>query len=602
MKSWKLVHKDAKKATLRHSNGHEMTLAIKALHPGNQAELNKLPLYKGGEAKQSNPKLEESKKTIQQQLPGKATSGQMGPYGRELVHPHDPKMMAKGGELEIEPVKDPNALDIEPVHTSVSSNGKPLEVEPVKRQHYADGTDDVQSMPINTAAQAPMPAGMASPNTIAESDDAPLPTAPSPATQTSPPSDQMPSPQNAQLQEAQDVQGGVGQQLSGIKGEAEAQGALGKAEAPIYSQNAQTQTDIFKHIQDSTLQHNAEIQGVIDDIKANHIDPNRYMSSLNTGQRISTGIGLILGGMGSGITGGPNPALDFLNKQIDRDIEGQKAEMGKKENLVSLYSKMMGNDRDGAAMASQVMAHATADKILAEGAKSQDPMAKARAQQAAGQLIASRAPELMRMNMMQGVIKAQQQAGAPHAGTGAPSGLIAQDPSMLVPYMVPEAQQKQVFGEIQAAQDTKRMGGAIMSAFDNATKENTVLRTGAGQLRTPASVYALHQAMQPTFKDLEGTVRQAAMDNTFKNITPMPGDAQHTIDQKREALQNYLQSKASAPTAKGHNIDLSKFESTAPIQVSKPTSGAQNNGLPEMIRNKATGHQMRLVNGKYEQV
>jgi hypothetical protein len=137
------------------------------------------------------------------------------------------------------------------------------------------------------------------------------------------------------------------------------------------------------------------------------------------------------------------------------------------------------------------------------------------------------------------------------------------DPAKLVPTLVPKEHQAAAFNEIDAAENTKKMSSAIMNAFDQADQENTALKTGAGMLRTPPSVGALHQALQPTFKDLEGTVRQAAMENTFKNVTPAPGDLPSTVATKRLALEQYLQSKASAPTARAYGIDLSKFDSTS---------------------------------------
>lgn len=148
------------------------------------------------------------------------------------------------------------------------------------------------------------------------------------------------------------------------------------------------------------------------------------------------------------------------------------------------------------------------------------------------------------------------------------------DPAKLVPGMVPKEHQAKAFGEIDAAENTKRMASEIMKSFDSATQENTALKTGFGILRTPASVMALHQALQPTFKDLEGTVRQAAMDNTFKNVTPAPGDTEQTIATKRAALKEYLQSKASAPVARAYGIDLAQYDSTAPYKdPEKKTSG-----------------------------
>jgi hypothetical protein len=85
------------------------------------------------------------------------------------------------------------------------------------------------------------------------------------------------------------------------------------------------------------------------------------------------------------------------------------------------------------------------------------------------------------------------------------------------------------------------------------------------------------------------------MDNTFKNVTPMPGDSEHKIQQKREALMGYLQSKASAPTAKGNGLDLSKFESTRPI-----TMDQQAMKTPEI--KTLNGVQYQKVNGGWRKV
>jgi hypothetical protein len=195
----------------------------------------------------------------------------------------------------------------------------------------------------------------------------------------------------------------------------------------------------------------------------------------------------------------------------------------------------------------------TADQIA-------DPVAKAKMLQIAGMTDQKTA------ELQQGLALTKMRMGA-MAGGGQP------DPAAMVPMLVPKEHQAQAFKEIQAAENTHKMGGSIIKAFEDAVKENTILRTGAGKLRTPGSVLALHQHMQPTFQDLEGTVRQAAMDNTFHNVTPMPGDSEHKIAQKREALQEYLKSKMSAPTARGYGIDLGRFERTQPASTEKKQPG-----------------------------
>lgn len=280
------------------------------------------------------------------------------------------------------------------------------------------------------------------------------------------------------------------------------------------------------------------------------IDVNRYFKNQGTISKIVSGIGLALSGIGSGLTGQPNLALQQINKAIDRDLEDQKQDQSKAVNLWKMNRDHYQNDIAANLAAKNQMLNIA--QFKAQAAQSQAPSAQAQANIA--QTILGLEQQKAANNRMLSMFQVQRQGGSP----------IKEDPAHFVSSLVPAAHQQKVFDEIGAAQDTARMAGQIMKSFDDATKENTVLRTGAGLLRTPGSVLALHQAMQPTFKDLEGTVRQAAMENTFHNITPAPGDTEATIKTKRNALAGYLQSKASAPVAKGYGIDLRRFQSTNP--------------------------------------
>jgi predicted RNA binding protein YcfA (HicA-like mRNA interferase family) len=69
--------------------------------------------------------------------------------------------------------------------------------------------------------------------------------------------------------------------------------------------------------------------------EANRVDPNRYWSSMNTGNKIQAALAIALGGIGAGMAGGENQALKIINKAIDADIDAQK------ENKNSLYNVML---------------------------------------------------------------------------------------------------------------------------------------------------------------------------------------------------------------------------------------------------------------------
>lgn len=92
-------------------------------------------------------------------------------------------------------------------------------------------------------------------------------------------------------------------------------------------------------------------------IMENQIDPNRFMGNMSTLGRIGTALGLILGGIGKGMTGGrENLALRALENAIDRDIDAQKQELGKKNNLLTAYYKMYGDlEQAEAATKAQIM-------------------------------------------------------------------------------------------------------------------------------------------------------------------------------------------------------------------------------------------------------
>lgn len=75
----------------------------------------------------------------------------------------------------------------------------------------------------------------------------------------------------------------------------------------------------------------------------NPINPKAYQENMNTGQKVSTAIGLFLGGFKQGLVGGNNPAMDFLNHQIDRDINGQKARADQQRTIWGAYRDLYGD-------------------------------------------------------------------------------------------------------------------------------------------------------------------------------------------------------------------------------------------------------------------
>ncbi len=536
MRNWKLVNKDKNRATLRHSSGHTMTLAIKSLHPGNQAELDKLPIHKDKQPKKEMPHL------------------------------------AMGGDPGADPYSEPTQAPAMSVPTPPASH-----------------PNWPQSAVADLASQD---AEMAAPATI------PQPSMPSNAPPQMPANSQVVptgTPQEAVQQKGMDIQSGMNMQMHGIGQQANAESAFEKSKNSIYNGPEghpelgaiAQEKNIMSHIQQVTQQHNDEIQSVVDDIKNSHIDPNRYLSSMDTGNKLATGIGLILGGIGGG--GTHNMALDFLNKQIDRDIEGQKADVGRKENLVSLYSKMLGNERDGATMASNALAHITGDQIMAAAAKSGDPAAQARAEIAKGQLIQSYAPALMQMNLMRGMTNAQKETDkTPQQGplNIAKMNQLAIGAQLKVPGYPTEADIGNMTKEAAALQEARATRVDFNNAFDSLNKDFL-----AGKMSPNARNSYINSLAGRLAKASAGRYNESEAKNQIESMIPEPSDWNSTRDIKRSNNDKFFDIlESSTPT-------LDRFNLKNP-----PPQHPTADNRPAFIKHPKTGHRMQLVNGKYQEI
>lgn len=347
------------------------------------------------------------------------------------------------------------------------------------------------------------------------------------------------------------MESAMGQQLAGTEQAGQAQAQQSKEQlqaakdvaAPAYDLQQSTQ----EHLKDAIQ----EVRDVSEDVKAGHIDPNRYMKNLSTSGQVATAIGLILGGIGGG--GKTNLAMDVLQKNIDRDVDSQK-------DLVQAYQKNLGNYKDAVSMAQLATANVYANKIEQAAAKSGNPLAIARAKQASGEIIAKYAPMLSEIAYRQALLQ------------GAQSGGI--QPEQMVQGFVPQAEQPkalEAIGQVRQIRDSQKN---LMSLFDKMGEQNTVMRT-AGGLREPASAQAMEAQLLPILKDEVGRPDEFKLKKFMAN-TPQPGDMDSKIQQKRQQFQRLIEAEMQQKKSllKGYNIDLDKFKPTSPVSIAKPNKNA----------------------------
>lgn len=173
---------------------------------------------------------------------------------------------------------------------------------------------------------------------------------------------------------------------AGIRQEANAAAGQQQAVAEAGQETLDQQKSLQEHFMAETQALNNERQAFINDLNNQHIDPERYIQNMSSGNKIMTTIGLILGGLGSGGDPRHNPALQIMQQNVDRDIESQKAELGKKNTLLAANMRQFGNLHDATAITRAMTNDMLATRLKVEAAKTSSPIIKARALQASGQL------------------------------------------------------------------------------------------------------------------------------------------------------------------------------------------------------------------------
>ncbi len=198
--------------------------------------------------------------------------------------------------------------------------------------------------------------------------------------------------------------------------------------------------------------------------------------------------------------------------------------------------------KDASNMTRALYADQYANQIQEAAARSTDPMAKARAQQAIGQIKAQYAPMLMETAQRQALLQQAQKGNVSAA--------------QLVPHFVPKEHQAAALKEVAQSENAASNEKAIMDAFDQAAKDNTLMRTGAG-LRTPASILKMRALMLPIIHDNEGRVNEFEQ-KTTSDLEPGKGDFDSKIAYKRKAMLDFIHGKQATPTLDAYRIPTKK--------------------------------------------
>lgn len=563
LKHFKKLHSNDKSTTFVHKNGHKIVVAHSGVDEGMRKQLTDLPKFSdGGDVTTMAHEADIKRHQVTEGFFGKEA-----PRGETKEERETRKQVRPaGGMVPSGPISLPAFAEggkVQPPPTPIDPD-KAKEVQDSMRKafNFDEGTGSVPEFnldlsgsklpPMKTplyqdssvTSQAPYSDkfGYEAP-TSEQPQEAPLQNVqiPSPPTMQ-----QNPMTQNMGMQAA-NLEKNVGMAEHGLNAQASAEEDLGAREVNMARQQQVDSKSLQQHFQEKSDAIDNERKQVYEDLKNGHIEPNHFVQSMGGFQKGMTAIGLVLSGMGSGLAGQSNIAMDFLNKQIDRDIEGQKAEMGKKENLLSHLNQQFGNLRDATTMAKALQSDMYAAKMLEVAAQSKDPMAKARAEQAVAQLHFERDPQVQQMKMSQALLQ------------GSGNGQIS--PEILVQHspMVPEHQKPEMAKQLGKVRALEGLRGNMNESFDQIS--NKVLN-GAF---SPNDTESAKQAFTGKLVQLsEGRYNYEAAQNLTNAMFPGRTDTASTVASKKIRLDNLIDSMAAEPRSilQGVGINVPKSASS----------------------------------------
>lgn len=306
-------------------------------------------------------------------------------------------------------------------------------------------------------------------------------------------------------------------------------------------------------------QYKAADEKLAESFRNTTINPDRYWQSKSTGAKIQAGIGMLLGGLGSGMTGGPNLAVEAINKAVERDMEAQRADQSKTLNLWKMNREATQNDISATLATQNQMMNIVKNKALEYAAAASGPEAKARI----APLIAEIDQRMGVNNFHRAMLTAADR-----------SGNIATDPSMMLD-IVPEKDRHLAVKEIADAKNYVQTRAHVLETWNKVKELNTVKNRMTNPLQTSRQVSALVNVASMALAKLSGSGQlsneeREAVQGAFTNV----GDSKETDAVKLRNIESIMdQKKTQAPVFKNATgIDLSKFQSTNP-ELSDP--GAQ---------------------------
>jgi hypothetical protein len=620
-KGFKKVGSKGDKTTFKHPQGHYISVNMKALSPKLKADLMAIggDVHEETEEKgvsRAGEQVRNSNHFSDKKIKDVSKASAMGEHRKVLdalqSDKQDRKYMAEGGESDKKPSpqqapqpaqptqqpKPPQQPPSQPMTPEAISNG-------FKSASFYAEDGDVQQPEDSTAPTAKDLANKFRDINFAKNamqEDAANNQPPAPGILQSSASAPQPMVSGANQPEQQPIEAEPEQtpDLSTAQGDVQQQLASDS------SGQGQGNYNIHRG-QAATQELNNEAQMFHNDLYQGKITPETYKSlyaKKDTLGKIGTIFGILVGGMGSGLTGQPNAAFDMMDKTIQRDLDAQKTSAVNAQNFLRLNQEQqrqranidnLDAETNTKAFANsqnqiyQASAHSLIDRY-----SKMSPQQQAAAAPAIGMLMKQMSAKVSNLNDLAGAAIATMNppAGAPQGqlpkqgskkGPSGPSLHPNSDGDYgIKPLLAPDAQNRfntmhlnpyydenypqireQFTGAQQADQALKTLG----PTFENLAKNMTPLGRasqlvhnaeglpfGIGNvLSGPTKATAMEEGKSKQYEAYKSTLLQdvqnafkgtnisgAAIQKAVDDNTPVYGDTEQQILQKRTNLEGFI--------------------------------------------------------------
>lgn len=367
LKDMKKTKEDAKSVTMTHPKGHSVVLVLSKL-PGIQKEaLKRLPLYDGGDVKGVHQDIEKGKSKAGQEARNANQTKESYPKTRSARSLEESKDLHKEKLSELQSMPKPKLQGL--------AKGGHVEgcqcAQCFDEGGKASASDEVNDLPQLQEPEIGETQGQQNP--------ASAQSAPAPANM------QMNAPQGAAPQD---------QQM------AKTYGAYGNELNAVQAQNASNRAAVDKaHEGWDAFNANPDSK----------IDADEYRKNMSLPAKVSTAIGLFAGGF-SVPFGGQNFAQDFLNKQIQNNIDAQKENYGHQKNVWGAAKDLFGDNQVADNFAKTTALDQVNNMIAKTALTNNTPIGNARSQALINQNNAQK--EALKNNSAQVLTNKQQAAQA----------------------------------------------------------------------------------------------------------------------------------------------------------------------------------------------